>query len=221
MLSYWQMGEDLHDDDDDEDDEDSLGLSLLSWRPCRRFVVGLDLGQTQDFTAVAVVHRSAGRDGVVQVPYLERFPLGTSYLMIVGRMAKLLATPPLRGQASLVVDRTGVGGAVVDLLAEAKLSPIAVTITGGDKVHRDSKTRYSVPKRELVGCLQVLLQTGQLKIASALPESEILVKELLNFQVKITASAHDTYGAWREGAHDDLVLAVALACWYGEQGGRR
>jgi CxxC motif-containing protein len=120
-----------------------------------------------------------------------------------------------------VVDRTGVGGAVVDLLTEAHLSPIAVTITGGDKVHRDSKTRYSVPKRELVGCLQVLLQTGRLKIASALPESEILVKELLNFQVKITASAHDTYGAWREGAHDDLVLAVALACWYGEQGGRR
>jgi hypothetical protein len=23
----------------------------------------------------------------------------------------------------------------------------------------------------------------------------------------------DSYGCWREGAHDDLVLAVALACW--------
>jgi hypothetical protein len=28
--------------------------------------------------------------------------------------------------------------------------------------------------------------------------------------------AHDSYGAWREGAHDDLVLAVAVAAWYGE-----
>jgi hypothetical protein len=217
MLSYWQMGEDPH-DDDDEDDEDSLGLSLLSWRPWRRFVVGLDLGQVQDFSAVAVVHRSAGRDGAVQVPHLERFPLGTPYPTIVGRMAQLLATPPLRAQAALVVDRTGVGGAVVDLLAEAHLSPIAITITGGDKIHRDSKTRYSIPKRELVGCLQVLLQTGRLKIASALPEAGLLVKELLAFQVKITASAHDTYGAWREGAHDDLVLALALATWYGEHG---
>jgi hypothetical protein len=27
---------------------------------------------------------------------------------------------------------------------------------------------------------------------------------------------HDQHGAWREGTHDDLVLAVALACWYGE-----
>jgi hypothetical protein len=68
-----------------------------------------------------------------------------------------------------------------------------------------------------VGCLQVLLQTGRLKIASALPEAELLVKELLAFQVKITSHAHDSYGAWREGTHDDLVLALAIATWYGSQ----
>ena len=26
-------------------------------------------------------------------------------------------------------------------------------------------------------------------------------------------TAHDSYGYAREGIHDDLVLAVALACW--------
>ncbi len=45
-----------------------------------------------------------------------------------------------------------------------------------------------------------------------------LTRELLAFQVKISAeTAHDSYGAWREGAHDDLVLAVALALWAGER----
>ena len=39
------------------------------------------------------------------------------------------------------------------------------------------------------------------------------------FQVKITAAANATFGAWREGSHDDLVLAVAMACWYGEHYG--
>jgi hypothetical protein len=29
-------------------------------------------------------------------------------------------------------------------------------------------------------------------------------------------AGRDTYGAWREGAHDDLVLSVALACRAGE-----
>ena len=28
-------------------------------------------------------------------------------------------------------------------------------------------------------------------------------------------TAHDSYGAWREGQHDDLVLALALALWAG------
>jgi hypothetical protein len=29
-------------------------------------------------------------------------------------------------------------------------------------------------------------------------------------------TGHDSYGQWREGQHDDLVLAVALATWWAE-----
>jgi hypothetical protein len=32
-------------------------------------------------------------------------------------------------------------------------------------------------------------------------------------QVKVSTAGNEQFGAWREGAHDDLVLAVALACW--------
>jgi hypothetical protein len=31
------------------------------------------------------------------------------------------------------------------------------------------------------------------------------------------ATGNDSYEAWREGIHDDLVLSVALACWFAEQ----
>jgi hypothetical protein len=45
-----------------------------------------------------------------------------------------------------------------------------------------------------------------------------LVKELENFKVKVsTRTAHDSYEAWRESDHDDLVLALALACWWRER----
>jgi len=67
--------------------------------------------------------------------------------------------------------------------------------------------------------VQVALQTDKLKIAEALPEAGTLVRELQDFQVKITEAANDTYGAWREGAHDDLVLAVALALYVGKKRG--
>jgi hypothetical protein len=36
---------------------------------------------------------------------------------------------------------------------------------------------------------------------------------MAEMRVKITPSGNEQYGAWREGEHDDLVLAVALACW--------
>jgi len=40
------------------------------------------------------------------------------------------------------------------------------------------------------------------------------VEELQNFKLKITKSANDTYEAWRESVHDDLVLSVGMAVWY-------
>ena len=76
-----------------------------------------------------------------------------------------------------------------------------------------------VPKRDLVGCLQILLQSGRLKIARTLPHAETLKTEMLNFRVKINiATAHDSYEAWREGDHDNLVLAAALAAWKAQKG---
>jgi len=65
--------------------------------------------------------------------------------------------------------------------------------------------------------VQVYLQSKRLKIASQLPEADTLTRELQNFQVKITDAANDTYGAWREGTHADLVLAAALALWTGTE----
>ncbi len=75
-----------------------------------------------------------------------------------------------------------------------------------------------VPKRDVASTIAVLLQTGRLRIARGLKESETLLRELLNFRVKISLSGHDTYEAWREAEHDDLVLAVGLAAWLFEKG---
>ena len=50
---------------------------------------------------------------------------------------------------------------------------------------------------------------------ASLAPADVLVKELSNFRVKIDpVTAHDSYSAWREADHDDLVLAVALAAWW-------
>ena len=43
------------------------------------------------------------------------------------------------------------------------------------------------------------------------------MRKVEQFSRKTTVAGHDTYAAWRDGQHDDLVLALALALWGGEQ----
>jgi excisionase family DNA binding protein len=51
--------------------------------------------------------------------------------------------------------------------------------------------------------------------------ADVLMRELLAFRVKINLQTeHDSYEAWREKDHDDLVLAVALAVWRDDRHGR-
>lgn len=77
-----------------------------------------------------------------------------------------------------------------------------------------------MPKRDLVSTVQALLYSERLKIAKDLSEAQALIDELLAFKVSISLKGHDSYGddagMWQENPHDDLVLACALACWWGE-----
>ena len=180
------------------------------------FVVGLDLGQASDFSAVGILESFPAKR-VWAVRNLFRFPLGTPYTVIVEEIRRLMNAWPLRGNAHLVVDGTGVGRPVLDLLRRAGLGRrlVSVTIHGGDKVTVGGG--YGVPKRELVSTLQLLLQQGRFKIAAGLLEEKAFFTELASFGIRISDSGHDTYGAGRASEHDDLVNAVALACWYGQR----
>jgi hypothetical protein len=180
------------------------------------YIIGLDLGQTHDFTALAVLARMPGTD-TLALPHLQRFLLHTPYPDIVASVARLAGTPQLR-DAPLVVDQTGVGRPVVDLLRNAVGARriIPVTITSGQTVSVQSDGSRHVPKKDLVTCMVSLLEDRRLKVARDLAEARTLTNELLNFKMQITPAANITYGAWRSGQHDDLVLAVALACWWAE-----
>jgi hypothetical protein len=214
-------------------------------------IVGVDLGQQRDPTAITVIERGyvpagklynaqywykgreiySAREPVkieYHVRHLERPALGTSYVDVVERIIELLKS---LGDEELVlaVDTTGVGRPVADMLKarleewleadrSIRLNTAWITITGGDAVTRVEGGGLRVPKRDLASAPLVLMQNKQLKIAEGLQRADTLKRELLNFKVKINiATGHDSYEAWREGDHDDLVLAVAIATWCGER----
>jgi hypothetical protein len=152
------------------------------------------------------------------VRHLERYELGTKYTQIADSVLSLLQREPFRRRlyyTKLIIDKTGVGRPTMDIFTERGLNPVGVTIHGGDKVTMEDAMNFRVPKRDLVASVQTLLQNGNLKVAAGLPEAATLRRELQNFRVTIDPkTAHDSYSHWREGDHDDLVLSVALACWW-------
>jgi len=203
-------------------------MEMAEFEPAPKYTLGLDLGQVKDYTALVILERHGeAEQAVFHARHLQRFPLGTPYPAIVAAVSEMLHAPALAAarpeeRARLAVDETGVGSPVVDLFRQADLAGsqlYPVHITGGSTINHDRGVEY-VPKRDLVSVVQVALQTEKLKIASALPEARTLVRELQDFQVKITEAANDTYGAWREGTHDDLVLAVALGLYVGKKHGQ-
>jgi hypothetical protein len=201
----------------------------MSTRTPRDYFIGLDLGQAQEFTALAVLERPPVPPGapieerrpVYSLRHLQRFPPATPYPEIVVAVRALLQTPPLPG-AVLVIDETAVGRPVVNLFLDGLQHQAAciffpLTISAG---HEETVTDNGIyiPKKELVGALQALMATQRLRIPRTLREAALLVKEMEHFKVKPRPAQTEEIDTWRDGEQGDLVLALALAAWYGEKG---
>lgn len=192
------------------------------------YFVGLDLGQSADYSALVILERRgfSPQNYTFDCRFLKRWELRTSYPQTVEDTVRYVNSQSLnadvRMRPVLAVDATGCGAAVIDLFRREHLSGklVPILITAGDSVSRDGDT-VRVPKRDLVGAIAVALQSGKLKISEELPLTKILTAELQNFKAKITNSGNDTYGAgaeWRVGNNDDLVLALAMALWCAADG---
>lgn len=215
--------------------------STLPWTSRTLSAVGVDIGQAQDPTALCAIegvfwrihprwaadHRwpfpgvslseqrieqinAARPSNELRVRMLQRLPLGLSYIDQCVLLAEVLARPAL-AEATVWLDATGVGKPISDLFRRAGVKHSPVWITGG----RDEQQHgpgVSVPKIQLISRLQAALHSGELKIAKALPEAVAFTRELQEFRVSWTEMGNMRFGA-RQGAHDDLVLAAALAVY--------
>lgn len=201
------------------------------------YYIGVDIGQALDYTAIAVLsthqkfrektslpgtlqykHEPTMIINYYQIKHLERMALGTKYQDIVRRVQRITDNVNVARAYYLIVDMTGVGRPVVELMRDANLAPVGVQITSGYHV-AEQQYGFSVPKRELVSSLQVLFQSERIKgpKPQIMPEITELKEQLQHFNYKINQKGNEVYQAEKEAIHDDLVLAVALASWYAEK----
>ncbi len=208
--------------------ERDLFFDLKSKNKLESLIVGVDLGQTHDYTAISTLEKyqvySAWNNEKVGQPFyhirfLERVALGTPYPEVV-RITETVyknLQEQLGERPVLVIDSSGVGRPVFDAFKEIDLNPVGIVIHGGSAVSRLDGRKWSVPKRDIIGYLQILNQSNRLIISPKLELRETFIHELLNIRVKININTgHDSYEAWREGDHDDIVLAVGCGAWWGK-----
>lgn len=196
----------------------------------RDYIAGIDIGQVQDATAVAIIERvrPAARPGLhhglveqakdearriatkLELRHLERIPLGTPYPEQVQRLRELLQHPRIAG-VQTYLDATGVGLGPFQMLKREGVRDLhAIKITGSTGPAKRVPGGWNVGKAELVNAVQIEMQTGRLGTSLEIPGVPELVHELREFRSRQSASGNVTFNA-REGTHDDLVLAVSYA----------
>lgn len=198
-------------------------------------IVGADIGQKIDPTAIVVAEASKveTKPRVLwgfTARHLERLPLGTDYPTVAERIAGIVEgidRRPLPANLSpprifLVVDATGVGAPVVDILRRrlhdsraatgARVRLTAATFTHGDRLSGGlGWAEMQVGKAYLVSRLQALFQTERVRLPAHHPEAAAMTRELMDYEIRVDENANDRYGAFRVGSHDDLVTALGLA----------
>jgi hypothetical protein len=199
-------------------------------------VIGLDLGRVADPSTLTVLRRSlvVGPGGLpgrgpggeplyrFDCVHVERFALGISYQAVIASVLGVLGRPEVtRLRPYLAADATGLGAPIVDMIFGQSVAAecIPITITGGDAVtrgpwHDGLHLHLKVPKSDVCGALTAGLESGRLQVVPSLPLARALQDELLAFRTRMTRAANQTFGS-ASGAHDDLVMALALATWLG------
>ena len=180
-------------------------ISELLW-----YFVGLDLGQSRNYSALVVVERAEilldemdwvtyerRRRRRYRVTFLELVRLGTPYPDVVDRVREVMRAPALAGRCTLVMDATGVGAPVLDMLRQAGLGCgiEPVILTGGEKESHGGGA-WHLPKRDLISGLQTMLEKGEIELPAGYGPAALLRRELANVGSRVGERGRGRSGAW-------------------------
>lgn len=148
------------------------------------YVMGVDLGKSQDYTVIVVYDRATNR----QV-YQDRFNI----LEWPFQKAKIAAVSQRYNGALVKIDATGIGSPIFDDLSRARVPVEAFHFTNQSK-------------KEIIEQLSISIEQRYIRI---IPD-EVSFLEFDSYEFNFTPSGLVTYNA-RAGMHDDIVIAHALA----------
>jgi hypothetical protein len=191
----------------------------------REFLIGLDLGQRRDHSAIVVIEvaeiASKDRSPVTFAPtvtkrctvrHIEQIPLRTPFPAVVERTARIADKLAKDAPTSLIVDATGLGAPVIEMFriptARWRLAPVII-----GSGYRDNFVDglWRVSKQDLIGRLQLAFDFNHFTIEPGLHKTEALVEELTSLRGFQRKQGRIIEAPGRK--HDDMALALCLAWW--------
>lgn len=188
-------------------------------QPTKYYIISLDPAQLNDYSALAVLECSE-LDNTYRLVSLARRQ-HQPYTEIVAWAKKVFLNPKFNDikdvstRPIFVLDVGGVGRAIKDMLTAEGIQSVGIQLTGGESVSRNGDT-YHVSKSFVIGKFLAAWDEGRVKVPSNASFWPLFEKELKAFRGEMSAMGRAKFEA-AQGEHDDLVMAVAQAVWYGEQ----
>lgn len=192
--------------------------------PEKRYLLGVDLAKTFDFTSFAVIEMirplkdNPKREYVYHLRALDRIK-GVEYPaiveLIISTIKRLDREPEVKDGPHLAFDASGLGSPIKDYLKAAHVFNVRrrlypVVFTGGERAKFDTETfNYNISKSLIFSNLLSLMQQRRFDYASDLQALPQLEEEIAAFKYHLTASGHTTMDA-AQGKHDDLLCAIAI-----------
>ncbi|MFE9098954.1 hypothetical protein [Streptomyces sp. NPDC007264] len=185
-------------------------------------VLGVDLGKRTDHSAVALLLPGASGlffHSVTRLPLATGAEAGGHYMTQARRLSAAVGKVLEKvGNVLVLVDATGIGDAVVEMVAAAlpqdpRVQLVSVVITGGREAkHRMG--RWTVAKTALIDPMVAALEQGEVTFGP-FRDAAVVRRELLAYRVKASSveAGPERLEAERQSDHDDCVIACALAVY--------
>ena len=194
------------------------------------FLMGLSVRQGAP-TGIAILERfkpppsSSGRRRLATYVcrYLRRWlPPEAAYPVLLSELSVMLNGP--LAKSDLIVEAGSSIKPVVAMLRKhrvpATIRPVEVKVSAEDAY---VGAAWKVGKGSLIETTRQVLQEERmtfdeqmpLEVMAATPSVRTVYHALLTYPFERAPAANEAFAA-REGEYDDLVLAVTLACWFGE-----
>jgi len=190
----------------------------------RRFLVGLDIAQSVDQNAFAIIldervprwTQYAQELGPRRRVFVraERIPQ-MSYPELAQVTRNLMRDDSIAKNSYLVVDASGVGRAFCDLLNTRSVQHTRMQIVGGEnesEVKERGVTFNNVSKNLLLNSLNSGMHTGDLQIGD-FPMRDDLALELESFEASIGTTGRTSISGGTKAGHADIAMAAAMAYW--------